>query len=147
MNAEQYKRANNNSFYVCVVILGSGLVLTLIKMFSAGVTPGRIAIIIAAGIGAAMAAIGNFKYATVKKGSLLLMLGATFFYFVLLIAEDNLIYFAFGLPILICSIIYLNVRLCKCGIAAIILSFVITCVKIFISTGSLDESLVPAAIS
>ena len=59
MNAEQYKRATNNSFYVCVVILVSGLVLTIIKLFSAGVTPGRIAIIIAAGIGGAMAANGT----------------------------------------------------------------------------------------
>ncbi len=147
MNAEQYKRATNNSFYVCVVILVSGLVLTIIKLFSAGVTPGRIAIIIAAGIGGAMAAIGNFKFPTVKRGSILLMGGSTIFYFVLLIAEDNLIYFAFGLPILICSIIYLNVKLCKYGIAAITLSFIITCVKIYIATGSMDQSLLPAAIT
>ena len=147
MNAEQYKRANNNSFYVCVVILGSGLILTLIKMFTQGVTPGRIAIIIAAVIGGAMIAAGNFKFPTIKRGSVLLMLGATLFYFVLLIAEDDLIYFAFGLPILICSITYLNVKLCKYGIGAITLSFIITCIKIFVTSGSLEEALLPAAIT
>ena len=147
MNAEQYKRANNNSFYVCIVILVSGLVLTVVKMATAGVTFGRIAIIIAALVGAAMAAVGNFKFTTVKQGSVLLMGGATIFYFVLLIAEDNFIYFAFGLPILICSIIYLNVKLCKFGIGAITISFIITCIKSILTKGSMDESLLPAAIT
>ena len=147
MNAEQYKRANNNNFFVCIVIMGAGLILTVIKMVTSGVTPGRIAIIIAAALGAAMASVGNFIFPTIKKGSIMLMGGATIFYFVLLIAEDNLIYFAFGLPILICSITYLNVKLCKFGIAAIALSFVITCVRYIISSDSLDESLLPAAIT
>ena len=147
MNAEQFKRANNNSFYVCIVILGSGLFLTIYKMISAAVTPGRIAIVIAAIFGAIICAIGNFKFPTVKMGSLLLMGGATIFYFVLLIAEDNLIYFAFGLPILISSITYLNVKLCQYGIGAITLSFVITCVRVFVTTGSFDESLLPAGIT
>ncbi len=147
MNADQYKRANNNSFYVCVVIIGSGLLMTLYKLFTSGVTLGRISIIIAAIIGGVMIAVGNFKFTTVKAGSVLIMGGATIFYFVLLIAEDNIAYFAFGLPILICSITYLNVRLCKAGMSAIMISFIITCLKTYFTTGSFNESLLPALIT
>ncbi|MBP3197050.1 MAG: hypothetical protein J6N21_08605 [Butyrivibrio sp.] len=147
MNAEQFKRANNNSFYVCLVIIAAGLLMTLFNAFTTGFTVGKIAIILNALFGGIIISIGNFKFPTVKRGSILIMAGATLFYFVLLIAEDNIVYFAFGLPILICSITYLNVRLCKTGIGAIIVSFAITCIKTFFSTGSLDIAYLPAFIT
>ena len=147
MNAEQYRRANMNSFYVCMVIILSGLVMTLYGLFKDGASLGKIAILFNVILGGAMISIGNFKYPTVKLGSILIMGGSTIFYFVLLIAEDNIVYFAFGLPILICSIIYLNVRLCKAGIGAIILSFIITCIKTYVTTGTLDMVHVPAFIT
>ena len=125
MSPEQYRRANNNSFNVCIVILISGLLITISKFMQSGAVIANIAILIGILVSDAMVMMGKFQYATVKMGSVLIMGGATIFYFVLLIAEDNIIFFAFGLPILICSIIYLNVRLCKAGIGAIILSFLI----------------------
>jgi methyl-accepting chemotaxis protein len=147
MNAEQFKRANNNSFYVCLVIIVGGILLTIFKIFSEGFGAGKIAILLSAVIGGTLIALGNFKYPTIKKGSVLIMGGATIFYFVILIAEDNIIYFAFGLPILICSIIYLNVKLCKFGMSAIAISFLVTCIKTYITTGSLDMIHVPAFIT
>ncbi|MBR4668904.1 MAG: hypothetical protein IKO76_09130 [Butyrivibrio sp.] len=147
MNADQYRRANANSFNVCIVIFVSGALITVYNAFQEGMSGGKFAIFVAVLIGAAMSAIGNFKFSTEKMGSILIMGGATLFYFVLLIAEDNIVYFAFGLPILICSIIYLNVRLCKAGIGAIIVSFLITCIKAYISTGTLDMIHVPAFVT
>ena len=147
MNSEQYKRANNNSFYVTIIILLSGLFLTVFSVFQYGASVGRISIIVSSFICVGICALGNFKYPYEKKGAIMLMGGATIFYFVILIAEESLIYFAFGLPILICSIIYLNVRLCKFGIGAIIISFVITCIKVVIVTGAFNLELIPAAIT
>lgn len=147
MNSEQYKRANNNSFYVTIIIILSGLLLTVFSLFQYGATIGRISIIIDAFFCAGICALGNFKYPYEKKGSIMIMGGATIFYFVILIAEESLIYFAFGLPILICSIIYLNVRLCKFGISAIIVSFIITCIKNTVVTGKFNLELIPAAIT
>ena len=85
MNADQYRRANANSFNVCVVIFLSGALMTVYNMMQEGLSGGKIAIIITAVLGAAMAACGNFKFSTVKLGSVLIMGGATIFYFVLLI--------------------------------------------------------------
>ncbi|MBQ7615713.1 MAG: hypothetical protein IJU77_11760 [Butyrivibrio sp.] len=147
MNAEQYRRANNSSFYVTIVILISGILMTVFKIFTEGMTGGKIAILIGALIGGAMVAVGNFKFSTVKKGSIIIMSGATIFYFILLIAEDNIAYFAFGLPILICSIIYLNVKLCKFGIGAIVISYTVTCIKTYLTTGTLDMDHVPAFVT
>ena len=147
MNADQYRRANGVSFYVCVVILVCGLVINIFNAVTEGMSPGKIAIIIFGLISGAMAAIGNFKFSTVKAGSVLIMGGSTIFYFVLLIVEDNIVYFAYGLPILICSIIYLNVRLCKVGIGAIIVSFLITVVKSILTTGKFNASFIPAFIT
>lgn len=147
MNADQYRRANSVSFYVCLVIYISGLILTMLGSLSTGFTTSKIFIIIGALIGAGMSILGNFKYPTVKLGSVLIMAGATIFYFILLIAEDNIAYFAFGLPILICSIIYLNVKLCISGIAAILLSFAVTCIKTFITTGQFNSAHLPAFIT
>ena len=147
MNADQYRRANANSFLVCIIIFACGALITVYNAFLEGFTTGKIFIFLAVLVGAAMASIGNYKYSTEKLGSILIMGGATIFYFVLLIAEDNIVYFAFGLPILICSIIYLNVRLCKAGIGAITVSFTITCIKAYFSTGSLDMVHVPAFVT
>ena len=36
MNAEQYRRANANSFNVCIVIFLCGILLTVIKIFQSG---------------------------------------------------------------------------------------------------------------
>ena len=147
MNADQYRRANANSFNVCIVIFLSGLLMTFYTIFQEGINGGKISIIFATIIGGLMAACGYFKFPTVKLGSILIMGGATIFYFVLLIAEDNIVYFAFGLPILICSIIYLNVKLCRAGVMAITVSFTITCINAFASTGSLDMVHVPAFVT
>ena len=118
MNADQYRRANSNSFNVCIVIYISGALLNLNNILHDGISLPRVLILFSILIGVGMGAAGKFKFATVKLGSILIMGGATIYYFVLLLAENDIVYFAFGLPILICSIIYLNVKLCKGGISA-----------------------------
>ena len=147
MSPDQFRRANSTSFSVCLVILLSGLILTIINTFQTGLTAGKIAIFINVILGGIMICLGQFKFPTLKLGCILIMGGSTLFYFVLLIAEDSISYFAFGLPILFCSIVYLNVRLCKCGVAAITVSFFITCMKAFLTTGYLDMVHVPAFIT
>ena len=147
MNAEQYRRANSSSFYVTLVILICGVLMTIYSILSVGFSIGKLAIIISAVVGGCMIAIGNFRFSTEKKGSVLIMAGATIFYFVLLIAEDNIAFFAFGLPILICSIIYMNIRLCKFGIAAIVISFIVTIIRTYLTTGALPGTFLPAALT
>ncbi len=144
MKPQQYKRANKVSFIVCIIIICSGVLMSLFGIAQNGLDIGHIAIIISALVGIAMLVAGNFKFSEVKMGSVLIMGGATIFYFVLLIAENNIVYFAFGLPILIASMVYLNVRLSRVGIGAITVSFVITVIKDIVTSGAFDMQYVPA---
>ena len=147
MNENQYLRANKVSFSICMVIIVFGLLLNIFTALNKGFAVGNITIIIFGIIGAAVVAVGNFKYPTQKKGSIMIMGGSTLFYFILLMMQDDLVYFAYGLPILICSIIYLNVRLCKVGIGAIIVSFLITVIKQYLATGKFEIDFIPALIT
>lgn len=147
MNADQFRRANGNSYNVCIIIFLCGALMTVYNAFTEGLSGGKIAVFIAVVIGAAMASAGYFKFSTEKLGSILIMSGSTVFYFVILIAEDKIVYFALGLPILICSIIYLNVRLCKAGIGAIVVSYGITLAKSIITTGSFNVDHIPVIVT
>jgi methyl-accepting chemotaxis protein len=123
------------------------VVLALYSIINNGADAPNLAIVISGLICSGIIAVGNFKYPTIKKGSILIMGGATLFYFVLLIAEENIAFFAFGLPILICSIIYLNVRLCQAGIGIIVVSFIVNCIKSYLTTGEFNSSYIIAALT
>ena len=125
MNADQYRRANTQSFFATLAIFVCGFFINIFKISQDGFGPDNIAIMIAIIVSVAIVVVGRMKYSAVKLGSVLIMGGATIFYIVLLLAETNLIFFAFGLPILICSIVYLNVKLCRVGILAITASFAV----------------------
>ena len=147
MKPQQYRLANKVSFFVCIIIIACGVLLTFINIAQNGLKFGHIAIILSAIVGIIMLVAGAFKYPEVKMGSVLVMGGATIFYFVLLIAENDIVYFAFGLPILICSMVYLNIRLSRVGIGAICVSFAITCIKGVVMTGALSFQYFPAFIT
>lgn len=146
MKPQQFKLANKVSFIVTIIIICSGILLTVLNIFQSSLKPGHIAILISAIIGIIMVVTGNYKFSEEKMGSILIMGGATLFYFVLLIAENNIVYFAFGLPVLIASVIYLNIRLTRIGIGAICVSFAITVAKGLMTSGS-DFVYVPAFIT
>ena len=145
MNAEQYKRANRNSFYASIIIVAAGFFVTLISMINGGFSGGKVFTLITTIATSAMIILGNTKFATQKKGAILIMGGASLFYMAFLLSGDNLIFYAFGLPVLICSMIYLNVKMCVYGIGVITLTFTIAIVNNLISTGSLSEMLLPGA--
>ena len=69
--------------------------MTLFDLSQQGLTFGHIAIVLSALVAVAMLVVGNFKFPEVKMGAILIMGGATIFYFVLLIAKNDLVYFAF----------------------------------------------------
>ena len=125
MDAQQYKRANANSFYVSIFTVITGVILTLLSLISKGFDIGKAVIFASAVVSLIMIFIGNFKFSTEKAGAICITLGATIFYFSLVLAGNNLLYFAFGLPILICSMLYSNVKLCGYGVSFISICFII----------------------
>lgn len=144
MDAKQYSRANKNSFYVSIIIVATGIVINLLSLLTKGFDIGKAVIFASAVVSLIMIFIGNFKFSTEKAGAICITLGATIFYISLVLAGNNLLYFAFGLPILICSMLYSNVKLCGYGVSFISICFIISIIKSVFTTGTIDPVLVPA---
>ena len=144
MDAKQYSRANKNSFYVSIIIVATGIVINLLSLLTKGFDIGKAVIFASAVVSLIMIFIGNFKFSTEKAGAICITLGASIFYISLVLAGNNLLYFAFGLPILICSMLYSNVKLCGYGVSFISICFIISIIKSVFTTGTIDPVLVPA---
>jgi len=127
--------------------VAAGFIATLLSLFSKGFDVGKAIIFASAIVSLILIFIGNFKFSSEKKGAVMIALGASLFYMAFVIAGNNILYFAFGLPILICSMLYSNIKLCGYGIGFIAVSFTVSIVKNFITTGSLDQAIVPALIT
>ncbi|MCR5404501.1 MAG: hypothetical protein K6E91_11895 [Butyrivibrio sp.] len=147
MNAEQYKKANTVSFYVCFFVIFTGFLTNLYNLITKGISPFGLLILICAIISSAVVSIGNFKFLTEQKGANLIISGAACFYFVMLICSENIVYFAYGLPILICSIVYLNEKMCKTGMAVTLIAFIIMCIKSVMINGTFDMAYIPAVMT
>ncbi|MBO4456511.1 MAG: hypothetical protein J5802_02190 [Butyrivibrio sp.] len=145
MNAEQYKRANRNSFYVSIIIVATGFIITLLSLLTKGFGTGKAVILASAVVSSILIILGNTKFSEAKTGAILIMGGASLFYIFLMIAGDSPLYYAFGLPILICSMIYLNVKMCVYGIVVIILTYTVSIVKNLIANNGIDPVLLPGA--
>ena len=144
MDAQQYKRANANSFYVSIITVVTGIVLTLLSLITKGFDIGKAVIFASAVVSLIIIFIGNFKFYEEKTGAVLIMCGVSVFYLTLVLAGNDLAYFAFGLPILICSTLYSNVALCGTGVGIISVSFIISIITNLLTSGLQNNILVPA---
>ncbi len=138
MNAEQYKKANTKCFYIVIIAIAAAVFMTVISAITKGLTIQKIITIVCGLIGIIIAINGSFKHPTGKKGASMIIGGAILFYVVLVILSDNPSAFAFALPILICSVIYLDQEMCTKEIVVISIAYLAGCVKSVIFTGSID---------
>ncbi len=146
MNVEQLKKANTNCFYIVIVTIACAVVLTIADVITKGFSPSKLAIIISAFLLGLVAINGSFKHPTSGKGSLQIVGSAAIFYAVLVIMSDNPAAFAFALPILLCSVIYLDFKICKYEMIIMGIAFVTSCIKDLITKGRLDISHISGVI-
>ncbi len=125
MTKEQYVRANTRALIVTCLTL---FFIIISKVFEIGRSGISMQIGIELGVavlGAIMIGIGYIKEKVSRKGAVLLMGGVSVVYFIIMVLDTNTYYFALGLPILLCSIIYLDKRLIKFGILLFSMSVLI----------------------
>ncbi len=147
MNAEQYKRASNNCFYINAAVIVSGMLLTLFSIVTKSSSVSKIAVILIGILCTSFSALGNYKYPTVPKGSLLIMGGSILFYLAMILSKDGISGFSLALPILISCITFLDVSLCRICIAGVSVSFIISCIRFYMTSGSDDISIILSAVS
>lgn len=146
MNVEQLKKANTNCFYIVITTISIGVLGTLINIIINGFTIPKLILIISALFLGLIAINGSFKHPTSSKGSLQIIGSATIFFAVYVIMSDNPVSLSFALPILLCSIVYLDLKICKYEMIIMSISFVICLVKDIVLKGSLNIAWLPAIV-
>ena len=130
MNKDQFSRANKRAFVVCLIIVVACALAFIFEGFAIGFTIGSVFDLIAVVASIIVMAIGMVKFREDKIGSALIMLGATITFIAIMIVENQLFYVMYGLPILVCGIVYMNRRIIIGGSSVIILMYIITAIRV-----------------
>ena len=144
MNVEQLKKANTNCFYIVITTISLGVIIALANIIIHGFTIPKLVLIISALICGLVSINGSFKHPTSSKGSLQIVGSATIFFAVFVIISDIPISLSFALPILLCSIVYLDLKICRYEMIIMSVSFVICLVKDCVTKGTFDIAWLPA---
>ena len=144
MNVEQIKKANTNCFYIVITTISLGIVITLANIIISGFTIPKLITVVSGLILGIMAINGSFKHQASSKGSFQIVGSATIFFAIYVIMSDSPISLSFALPILLCSIVYLDLKLCRYEMIIMGISFIISFVKDIVTTGRFDILWLPA---
>ncbi|WP_051204604.1 methyl-accepting chemotaxis protein [Butyrivibrio sp. VCD2006] len=130
MDKNQFSRANQRAFVVCLIIVATVGLAFLFEGVTKGFSGGRIVELLAVVMSIIVMAVAMAKFREEKLGSAMIMLGATVTFVVVMIVENQLFYVMFGLPILVCGIVYMNRRIIIGGSSVILLMYVITAMRV-----------------
>lgn len=130
MDKYQFSRANQRAYAVCLIIVATCALAFLIEGVTLGFSGGRILELVAVLISVAVMSAGVTRFKEEKLGSVLIMVGATVTFIIVMLVEKQLFYVMFGLPILVCSIIYMNKRIIFGGSTVILLMYIICAIRV-----------------
>ena len=130
MDKNQFSRANQRAFVVCLIIVVACALAFIFEGFAIGFTIGSVFDLAAVVVSIVVMAIAMIRFREEKIGSAMIMLGATVTFVVIMIVENQLFYVMFGLPILVCGIVYMNSRIVIGGSSVILLMYIITAIRV-----------------
>ena len=147
MNREQFLRANQRGYAVCMFIVIACAIAFFVEGFRDGFSMGRILELVAV-VGSIIVmtiAIAKFPYG--RKGAAMIMLGATLSYIIVMIVESQIIYSTFGFAILFTSMVYMNKRIVIGGSTVIAIMSIITAIRVAAGRGYFGADIVMFGIS
>lgn len=130
MTESQYARANKKVYPVVLLQLAIMIAVTALKFFQ-GITIPKIVMIIVAIIGIFILYYAMRAEWNGKKRAIVLLGTAAGIYFIFLLLSDTATVYAYALPLMTASIIYLNVRFLYYGGAIAIIGNVIHTIALF----------------
>ncbi|WP_022761424.1 methyl-accepting chemotaxis protein [Butyrivibrio sp. AD3002] len=130
MDKNQFSRVNQRAFTVCLIIVATCALAFLFEGVTVGFSGGRILEIASVVISIAVMCVAMAKFREGRIGSSMIMIGATVTFVVVMAVEGQLYYVMFGLPILVCGILYMNKRIIIGGSSVILLMYVITALRV-----------------
>ncbi len=147
MSKEQFVRANKMAFIVNFFILFSAFLLMVFQGLEIGFNLGIILEMLATFLGFGALAIGMTKGRDNKLGVISILTGSAFVYLVVILVQNQFVFFSYGIPILISSIVYMNPKVTKAGLGEFSLTYIILFVRnILAGTAVLKETIVDTVV-
>ncbi|WP_026511559.1 methyl-accepting chemotaxis protein [Butyrivibrio sp. LC3010] len=135
MDSNQFSRANQRALTVCLIVVATCALAFIFEGITDGFSAGRIIEICAVVASVVVMSAGYFKFKENRIGSAMIMLGATVTFVIIMLVEVQLYFVMFGLPILVCGIIFMNKRIIIGGSAVILIMYAICALRVLSSNG------------
>lgn len=146
MTREQYRRASKLAYCVLMAVLGYMALSIGIALAGGDSAPKMIIQLVAIILGMVICSVGFITKREEKAGSILIVLGPTIAYFVLMCVNSTPIAIMYALPIMLVSMVYLNARMMIYGDVVVIIGSIIHIVRLT-PTGVMElEFAVVAAV-
>lgn len=124
MTREQYKKANNMMYFVLLVLM-LYITMSLCVALKDSKSSSIVIQLVAAIIGIVITTVGYVGNKMIKKGAIMIVLGPTITYFVMMCTNTTPLTIMYALPIMMGSLVYLNARLMLSGDVVVIIASII----------------------
>lgn len=129
MTNEQYKKANGMAYSVLLAVLIYMLISLSISLKD-GMTTNIIIQLVSVIVGATLSTIGLISKREVKQGSIMIVVGPTIAYFVIMCTSHTPLTIIYAIPIMVVSLVYLNARLMMFGDIIVIIGSIILIIRL-----------------
>lgn len=147
MSREQFVRANKMAFVINFFILFTAFLLMIFQGLEIGFNGGIIFEMIATVLGFGALVIGMTKGRDNKLGVVAILTGSAFVYLIVILVQNQFLFFSYGIPILISSIVYLNPKVTRAGLGEFFITYLILFVRnIIAGTAVLKETVVDTVV-
>ena len=129
MTKRQFREANQKAFISNAIVIIAMFALTVVEGILFQMTAAVFVCLAACVVGFIISLTGYLSAKDTKRGEVLILSGAMLAYFIIMLAQDNLMFFPFALPILFSAIVYLDIKVVLYGEAAMVVSYAICMVR------------------
>ena len=147
MNKEQFMRANKMAFIINLFVLVTALLLMIFQGLEIGFNAGIIVEMFATLFSFCFLMVGITKGRDNKLGVVTILTASAFVYLVVILVQNQFVFFSYGIPILISAIVYLNLKVVKAGLTEMGATYCILFIRnIIAGTANLKETVVDTVV-
>ena len=122
-----------------LIIAFTALLMVVLDAATHGMSLGLVIEIVAVLAGVLQMAVGFIKFRETRFGAVVILGGPTLYYMIIMIIQNDMIFYAFAIPVMLSCILYLDLRLYVVGQMAMTIGGLIVLVRNLIATGSIPR--------
>ncbi|WP_022776975.1 hypothetical protein [Butyrivibrio sp. AE3009] len=139
MTPDQYARSNKKVFQINLIIAFTALLMVVLDAATHGMSLGLVIEIVAVLAGVLQMTVGFIKFRETRFGAVVILGGPTLYYIIIMIIQNEMIFYAFAIPVMLSCILYLDLRLYVVGQMTMTIGGLIVLVRNLIATGSIPR--------